>query len=109
MSWTRGNTGAAAELQVAADLLRKGRQVFRAVSPHASCDLLVLDEDGAFTRIEVRTVSARKDGTLCPVVKERDDCDLYAFVCGERIEYVLREDARRDFRQGRSVANWRRL
>jgi len=39
--------GAMAELCVAADLLRHGFEVFRAVSPHSTCDLAVLKGNAA--------------------------------------------------------------
>ena len=46
--------GAMQELRVAADLLAKGYEVFRAVSPACSTDL-VIQKDGILLRIEVRT------------------------------------------------------
>jgi len=49
-----GTTGAIGELKVAVDLMSKGFGVFRALSPNASCDLLVI-KDGKQFDIEVRT------------------------------------------------------
>jgi hypothetical protein len=49
-----GTVGAVAELLVAADLLKRGYEVFRAVSQACSCDLAVL-KNGALLRVEVRT------------------------------------------------------
>ena len=49
-----GETGARSELLVCANLIKRGYEVFRAVSPHCSCDLLVL-KSGITERIEVRT------------------------------------------------------
>ena len=46
--------GQIAELYVACDLLKKGYEVFKALSPGASCDLAVL-KSGRLIRIEVRT------------------------------------------------------
>jgi hypothetical protein len=56
-------TGAIAELVVCADLLKRGFEVFRAVSPACSCDLVAL-RDGQLQRIEVKTGFdyVRKDG-----------------------------------------------
>lgn len=49
-----GTVGAIAELIVSTDLLQKGYETFRALSPSCSCDLLAL-LDGKIIRIEVRT------------------------------------------------------
>ncbi len=49
-----GTTGALSELKVAIDLLAKGHEVFRAMSPACSCDLAVL-KDGVLLRLEVKT------------------------------------------------------
>src|SRR5262245_65026471 len=85
--------GTAAELTVAADLMRKGHHVFMALDPHSPFDLITYMDD-VFTRVEVRTAVERADGSLQPALKANDDCDLYAFVCGGRIEYMLPEDAK---------------
>jgi len=42
------------EMAAAIDLMKRGYEVFRALSPHCSCDLIALGPDGAL-RIEVRT------------------------------------------------------
>jgi hypothetical protein len=51
---TTGTTGAIGELAAGADLLRRGYEVFRALSPSCSCDLVAV-RDGQILRIEVRT------------------------------------------------------
>ncbi len=56
-----GTAGAIGELKVAADLLAKGYEVFRAVSPSCSCDLAILLKD-QLLRVEVRT-GYRSPGT----------------------------------------------
>ena len=48
------SVGAISELRVAADLLAKGYEVFRAVSAACSCDLVVM-KNGITLRIEVRS------------------------------------------------------
>src|SRR5262245_42807567 len=53
--------GTLAELEVAVDLLRRGYEVFRALSPSCSCDLAVLRE-GRLLRVEVRTAYYSKAG-----------------------------------------------
>lgn len=49
-----GTVGAISELKVAADLLGKGFEVFRALSPSCSCDLAIL-RNGTLVRVEVTT------------------------------------------------------
>ena len=90
----RRYAGAASELAVCADLLEQGHEVFRAVSSHASCDLIAI-MDGELKRIEVRTVAERKDGSLSVSTKDTDECDLYAFVSAKRnrIEYETPREA----------------
>lgn len=51
------------ELSVCVDLMAKGYEVFRAESPHCSCDLVVLD-GGRPIRIEVKSGYRRKDGEI---------------------------------------------
>jgi hypothetical protein len=46
--------GAINEFRVAIDLLGKGYEVFRALSPACSCDLAIL-RDSRFLRLEVKT------------------------------------------------------
>lgn len=48
--------GAASELLVCADLLRRGWEVYRSVSPTASCDLFIFS-NGVQKRVEVKTAS----------------------------------------------------
>ena len=83
-----GTTGTIAELQVSMDLLLKGYEVFRALSPSTSCDLAVLRE-GQLLRIEVRTVAARKNGDIvCPnKPKDAGRHDIFAAVCCGQIRY----------------------
>jgi hypothetical protein len=49
-----GNTGAISELVVCTDLLQKGYDVFRALSPSSACDLVAL-KNGQCYRVEVKT------------------------------------------------------
>lgn len=49
-----GTIGAIAELRVSAHLLRLGYEVFRAVSMHCSCDL-VISKSGKTARVEVKS------------------------------------------------------
>jgi Holliday junction resolvase-like predicted endonuclease len=61
-----GDKGAAAELLVCADLLSKGFHVYRAVSPCAQTDLVVIGNNGSADKIlliEVKSTTYHKDGT----------------------------------------------
>lgn len=53
--------GTISELLVCADLLRMGYEVFWAVSPTASCDLIATKGDAVF-RVEVKTGHERLNG-----------------------------------------------
>ena len=50
----RGTVGAIGELEVSIDLMEKGFEVFRALSPSSSCDILV-QKAGKTYALEVRT------------------------------------------------------
>ena len=53
-----GNTGAMGEIMVTYDLMLKGYEVYRAISPSSSCDIIAL-KDSKVLRVEV-TKGARK-------------------------------------------------
>lgn len=55
--------GAMHEIKVSYELLSKGYEVFRALSPSCSCDLLIL-KDGKPLRVEVRTGHYTMNGKL---------------------------------------------
>ncbi len=50
-----GTTGAMHELLASYDLLGRGWNVFRALSPSCHCDLIICKEKGEMFRVEVRT------------------------------------------------------
>ncbi len=85
-----GTTGTIGELVVAADLLRKGFEVFRAVSPSCSCDLAIL-KNGQLLRVEVRTGyrNQKTNHVRCALSpKNRDRFDIFAIViAGTEILY----------------------
>lgn len=80
-----GTVGAIGELRVASDLLAKGVEVFRALSPSCSCDLAVL-KNGMLKRIEVRTAYRQKDGTV-RYCKVSTRADILARVLPDEIIY----------------------
>lgn len=84
-----GRRGAVAELLVCADLMAKDLEVFRAVDPQTSCDLIAIDRERRFLRVEVKAVSRAKDGSVpCDIRRNIGKFDLIAFVFpGGHIEY----------------------
>ena len=81
-----GTKGTIGELRVAVDLLQKGYEVFRSLSPSCSCDLAILKND-KLIRIEVRTAyySAKEDKYLFP--KPNNKFDNLALVLVDKIIY----------------------
>lgn len=71
--------GAINELTASADLARQGFDVFRAVSPSASCDLVALKATVSL-RIEVRTGRVTVDGKLTWPKEARGRFDHFAVV-----------------------------
>lgn len=72
--------GGASELQCAADLLRRGVPVYRALTQCSSCDL-VIDIDGNLVRVEVRSAKRNGGGQLrYPMPRDRLRYDVLALV-----------------------------
>ncbi len=88
---TTGDTGAISELRVCVDLMVKGYEVFRAISPASSCDLLVLHDGTKILRMEVRTAPKNKmDGKLIKNKNDKDHqhhVDHFVWVSCSGIEY----------------------
>src|SRR5208337_2252007 len=85
----RATIGAVSELEVAADLMRREFEVFRALSPAASCDLIAIRE-GRILRIEVRTAyDSIYTGKETSVKSARDlgRQDHFAYRSKEKIRY----------------------
>lgn len=86
---SKGTIGAISEMRVCVDLLLKGYDVFRAVSPSCSCDLIALKGDRKI-RVEVRTgsVSARTGKRQCrKSARDEGRYDCYAFCYHDSIVY----------------------
>lgn len=80
-------TGALCELVVAADLMQKGYEVFRPLSPSAPCDLVVI-KDQRILRIEVRKGHDSSKGIrFGKYPKDEGNQDHYAVVLTDRIVY----------------------
>lgn len=83
-----GTTGTISELLVAADLLKSGYEVFRALSPSCSCDLAIL-KNGKLIRVEVTTAYIGPSGKLLTCKKPNEKSDIIAYVlkAGNEIIY----------------------
>ena len=84
--------GALSELIVSSDLMAKGYEVYRALSPSSSCDLIVI-VDKKPLRVEVRTGYKRLDGSLSASGRGSIEgkYDVLAVVVGGEIVYVFEE------------------
>lgn len=85
LSLNSSHMGAIAELLVAADLLNKGYEVFRALSSGCSCDIAVL-KSGKLLRIEVKTRRRTSSGNVstAPTTHQVGKHDVMAiYVPGE--------------------------
>ena len=82
-------TGVISELVVACDLLRRGFEVFRAVSGACSCDLAVI-KNGKLLRIEVKTSYKNKyTGKLIVPGHKKQNLDILAVVVnGSEVTYL---------------------
>jgi hypothetical protein len=58
-----GSLGALAELLASVDLMKRGYEVFRALSPACSCDLIAM-KAGVILRVEVRSARRKIDGAV---------------------------------------------
>jgi hypothetical protein len=81
---TNSNAGAAGELVVCSDLLWRGLNVYRSVSPHASADIVVLiGEAEERLRVEVRCGVLTEDGEVRYSPPNRE-FDILAVVTGTK-------------------------
>lgn len=86
-----GTVGAVGELIIATDLLKRGYEVFRALSPSCSCDLAIL-RNKKLLLVEVKTGhrNATIDGFGFQKSKAKNQPDIYAVVLNgpEEIIYI---------------------
>jgi hypothetical protein len=78
--------GTISELVAAIDLMRRGYDVFRALSAQSSCDLVAIGHD-QMLRIEVRSTTYGKVGKPYAVAARRDAgrFDVYALVTSDGV------------------------
>ena len=76
------------ELIVCADLLAKGYYVFRNISPHGPCDLVILKNDKCF-RVEVKTGYIRVNGKMGhSPVRDNNSYDILAIAVDGKPVYL---------------------
>jgi hypothetical protein len=80
-----GTVGALNELKVCIDLMSKGYEVFRAVSPSCSCDLAIL-KNKKLIRVEVKTAYRLYTGKIFAGGK-KEKFDVKALVLPDKIKY----------------------
>lgn len=78
--------GAAHELLVASDLLRRGLSVFRSVSANCDCDMIVMNGT-KLLRLEVTTGYTQKSGKIFWPHHDPEKYDVLAAVHKDGIEY----------------------
>lgn len=78
LNLSTGTRGAISEIIVCADLLIKEFEVFRAISPSCSCDMIAL-KNNKFFRVEVRTTTLSPKGKPYKVSK-KGNYDILAVV-----------------------------
>ena len=94
---TTATVGSLSELLVGIDLLKRGYDVFRALSPSCSCDLIAV-KDGNSLRIEVRSgfmsTPTTRPGKLCYGRKPNDEGkqDVFAVAVSCKDVVYLPED-----------------
>ena len=80
-----GTVGAIGELRVAVDLMIRGYDVFRALSPHTSCDLAFI-ENGQLLRVEVRSGYRTTTGNI-RISNPKHRADILAICLLDEIIY----------------------
>ncbi|HEY4710097.1 MAG TPA: hypothetical protein VIH46_08005 [Candidatus Acidoferrales bacterium] len=84
MSPSFGDLGAAYELAVAADLIKRGFDVFRNLSPNGPADLLVI-KSKKILRVQVKGTYAGR------YVFAQSGCDIFAAHSGGSLTYYVKE------------------
>lgn len=85
-----GTLGAVHELVICIDLLKKGYEVFRSVSPACSCDLAIIFE-GKLFRVEVTTGSYNCSGNITYPKKNKNKFDILA-ICFKNGNIIYKPD-----------------
>jgi hypothetical protein len=81
-----GRIGAMNELIAAADLISKGYEVFRSVSPASSCDLIILKE-GRTQLVKVRTGQRHSRTGKIRLMHPKHRADILAVVIAKEVFY----------------------
>jgi hypothetical protein len=84
---SKGTGGAVSELLASADLMARGFDVYRALSPNACFDLVAY-RAGRLYRVEVTTATPHPSGGLYHPSKPGIGYDILAVVIGHEVRYV---------------------
>lgn len=83
-----GTVGALSELLASADLIKNGYEVYRALSPSSSCDILAL-KNGEVKKFEVRTSRRNKSGAISyPKTNIRAENIIAVILSSKEIVYI---------------------
>lgn len=76
--------GALAEMLVCVDLMKRGLDVYRSISPSGRCDVVAICRDsGAVNRIEVKCGTRNQAGKVTCQVGKHNSFDTLAMVVGD--------------------------
>ena len=81
-----GTVGAMSELRASTDLMKRGYEVFRALSPSTSCDLAVL-KGGKLITVEVRSGRIHEKTNRVTYCETKIRADVVAIVLPDKIIY----------------------
>jgi len=83
--------GARSELLAAAHLMECGYHVFRAMSPSATCDLIITKPGQQMIRVEVRTGYPRATGGISYPYAKKDHgrSDWVSVVVGDKVRFFV--------------------
>lgn len=89
-------TGAIYELMVCTELLKLGYDVFRSMSPNASCDLII-NKNNILLKVEVTTGYQKVNNDLWHLPKNNNLYDILAVVTLTGIIYLDKTGVRYEF------------
>jgi hypothetical protein len=90
-----GTIGSISEYRVVAELLGMGFEVFKSVSPHCSCDLIIYDKvDRLCLRVEVKTGTYTGKAKNINYPKKNINADIIAVAFKDKILYEFKGEVK---------------
>lgn len=83
-----GHVGAMNEMKTCCDLIKRGFEVFRSVSPANGVDLVIIDENKKTLRVEVTTGRYLPSGAITYTTHDNEKYDIIAVVTDKEIKYI---------------------